>query len=96
MIELTMSEVLTNQPGRVDEACSGGVVHRRTHTLLHGLFINTSLPSSAFVWYERQWRMLVRRLRYPNSPKARKARERILRYWVPGALDQAEAEARGT
>jgi hypothetical protein len=95
MIELTMSEVLTNQPGHVDEVCSGGVVHRRTHTLHYGLFINTSLPSSAFVC-ERQWRMLVRRLRYPNSPKARKARERILRYWVPGALDQAEAEARGT
>ena len=61
---------------------SGGVVHRR--------------PLDAVVGHRLvRARMADRRLRYPGSPKARKARKRILRHWMVDALDQAEEEARG-
>ena len=79
-----------------DEACSGGIVHRR------GLFVgpyNISflpLSSSTFGWYNRQWHMLVRRLRYTGSRKAVLARKRILLHWGSAGVKEAEAEVNAT
>ena len=88
MTEFTIPSVLTNQCNHVDEPCSGGVVHQRCSIFDSHFLINVSIPPSTFAWYESQWRTLVRRLRYPNSPKALKARKKILLYWGPNALNR--------
>lgn len=43
--------------------------------------------------YDVLWTMLVRRLRYPKSRKARRARERILIHWRIEDLVEAEKQA---
>jgi len=74
-----------------DVACSGGVVHREGRPF--GCYFTNTMPPSAIAWYEREWRILVRRLQYRGSSKAVKARKRILLHWGPDALDQAYEEA---
>lgn len=57
------------------------------------IFAPVSIPESVLAWYAVQWRILVRRLRYRGSAKARKARAKILLHWGPRKLPLAYAQA---
>ena len=71
---------------------NGGVVHRRS---FHGAYnvIAPKITPAMRHWFDTQWRMLVRRLRYAGSRKVRGARRRILLWWGEDGLAQAMKEA---